>query len=123
MSRATADGLVLPVRVALESIRRGHMDRDAVVTLSEVVLLTGFLTAEGHGALQPGLLDDSERRLLAALNAPEGAREAALDMIEALTLIVNEYDRLMRECRLLAIVQANEHFERLSRSAVAARLA
>lgn len=117
MSSATADSLVLPVRIALESIRSGYMTREAVVTLSGVARLTGFLTAEGHGVLQRGLLDAAERRLLDALNDVEATSAPEPDLIEALTMIVNEYDRLMRECRLLAIVRANEHCERISQSA------
>lgn len=39
MGRGEADGLVLPVRIALERIRQGKPDRDAAVCMAEIVLL------------------------------------------------------------------------------------
>ncbi|RQH07124.1 hypothetical protein [Paraburkholderia dinghuensis] len=121
MERSTTDSLVLPVRVALESVRRGHVERDAVVCLSEIVLLTGFLTQAGHGKLEQYVLDGAGRGQLPVLDAGEfqTSHELGPNTIEALTLIVNEYDRLLRETRLLAILDANERFERLRRSAMA----
>ncbi len=121
MERSTADSLVLSIRVALESVRRGHVERDTVVCLSETVLLTGFLMHAGHGKLERHVLDCAERGLLQLLDQGKSpaTHEVGPDTIEALTSIINEYDRLLRETRLLAILDANERFERLTRSAMA----
>jgi hypothetical protein len=123
MERTAADRIALPVRVALESIRRGHTERDVLVCLSEVVLMTGFLTEAGHSKLDQSMLDDVEKQLLATLDNAKSSNGTAVEpkLVEALTAIVNEYDRVLRESRFLAIVEANERLPTLTRSAVGAR--
>jgi hypothetical protein len=120
MGRGEADGLVLPVRIALERIRLGKGDRDAAVCMAEIVLLTGFLTEGGFGRLDTPFLDDVEKQLLTELDqggAGSGWKFAA-ELVDALVVVVNEYDRLIRETRLQAIVEANDRFARLSRGTV-----
>ncbi|MEW9586692.1 Fis family transcriptional regulator [Paraburkholderia sp. DGU8] len=115
MDRSTANELVLPVRIAFERVRCGKPERDAVVCLAQTLLLLGFLTEAGFGLLDTGTLDGIEKRLLAELNRPgDGAeRKFADDLVDELNLVVNEYDRLLHETRLQAIVEANESFARL----------
>jgi hypothetical protein len=119
LDRAAADELVLPVRIAFERIRQGKVDRDATVCMAEILLLTGFLTAGGFGQLDPAFLDDVEKRLLAELNqgGVPGEWKFAAELVDALVVVVNEYDRLVRETRLQAIVEANQSFARLRRMA------
>jgi hypothetical protein len=120
MGRGEADRLVLPVRIALERIRQGKVDRDAAVWLAEIVLLTGFLTEGGFGILATSFLDDVERRLLTELDQSGVGDEwkFAPELVDALVAVVNEYDRLIRETRLQAIVEANARFTRLARTRV-----
>lgn len=116
MDRAAADDLVLPVRIAYERIRMGKCDRGAVVYMAEIVLLVGFLTEGGFGQLAPGYLSEVEERLLTELDERREATEwePHVDLVDALGVVVNEYDRLVRETRLHAILEANESFWRLT---------
>jgi hypothetical protein len=120
MGRGEANGLILPVRIALERIRQGKPDRDAAVCMAEIVLLTGFLTMGGFGRLDTALLDDVEKRLLTELDqgGAGGEWKFAPELVDALVVVVNEYDRLIRETRLQAIVEANDRFARMSRATV-----
>ena len=114
LSRTAADELVLPVRIAFERIRRGAGDRAAAVCMAEILLLTGFLTEGGFGLLDSSFLDETEKQLLSVLTRDSGGEtHFAVELVEALGDVVNEYDRLMRETRLQAIVEANESFAKL----------
>jgi hypothetical protein len=64
-------------------------------------------------------LDDVEKRLLSQMNEGNVAGEwkFAPELVDALVVVVNEYDRLVRETRLQAIVEANQSFARLRRTA------
>jgi hypothetical protein len=123
MGGEEANGLVLPVRIELERIRLGKADRGAAVCMAEIVLLTGFLTEGGYGKLDAAFLNDVEKRLLTELDHPSAGTECnfAPELVDALVQVVNEYDRLIRETRLQAIVEANDSFARLSRATVASR--
>ncbi|MGF6996921.1 hypothetical protein [Paraburkholderia sp. GAS32] len=114
MDRATADDLVLPVRIAFERIRQGEADRDAAVCMAQILLLTGFLTEGGFGLLDTAFLDSVEKRLLTELNQAGVVEwKFAAELINDLGVVVNEYDRLIRETRLQAIFEANESCSRL----------
>jgi hypothetical protein len=121
MDRGAADELVLPVRIAFERIRLGKGDRDATVCMAEILLLTGFLTEGGFGRLDASFLDNVEKRLLGEMNRGSAAGEwrFAAELVDSLGVVVNEYDRLVRETRLQAIVEANQSFARLRRASVA----
>jgi hypothetical protein len=99
MNRQDADGLVLSVRIALERIRQGKADRDATACMAEILLLTGFLTEGGFGRLDKPFLNDVEKRLLAEMTqgGVGGEWKIASELVDALVVVVNEYDRLMRE--------------------------
>jgi len=115
MDHARANELVLPVRIAFERIRQGKADRDAVVCMAKILLLVGFLTEAGFGLLDTAALDAIEKRLLTELNRTTDGGEWKFETneVEELALVVNEFDRLLRETRLQAIVEANESFARL----------
>ena len=114
MDRAAANELVLPVRIAFERIRQGKPDRDAAVCMAQILLLVGYLTEGGFGLLETAFLDGVEKRLLTELTRSGGDVEwkFAVDLVDELAAVVNEYDRLVRETRLQAIVRANESFSR-----------
>lgn len=122
MPRAMADELVLPVRLAPELIRKGHPDRTSACGMANALLMVGFLAESGHARLDSDFLGRIEQCLLDAFDFDAGAEKVGFDaeLIEALTKIVNEYDRLMCKTRLQAIVEANEKFQRLGRSAISA---
>lgn len=115
MNRAVAADLILPVRIAYERIRMGHCDRDAVVYMAEIALLVGFLTERGFGLLEAAFLSGVEKRLLAELDRDETVEwDPDAQLIDELGVVVNEYDKLIRETRPHAILEAKEDFWRLS---------
>jgi hypothetical protein len=87
--------------------------------MAEIVLLTGFLTEGGFGQLDADFLDDVEKQLLTRMDegSAGGKWRFEPELVDALVVVVNEYDRLMRETRLQAIVEANDNFARLSQAA------
>lgn len=123
LDRAAADQLVLPVRIAFEQIRQGDVDRAAAVCMAEILLMTGFLTEGGFGQLDTAFLADVEKRLLVELNQEGMAGEwkFAADLVDALVVVVNEFDRLVRETRLQAILEANRSCEKLRSTSMSLR--
>jgi hypothetical protein len=61
MDKAAVSHISLQFRLALETIRQGHGDRASAHCMARVVLLAGFLTEAGHGALDKEFLDRVER--------------------------------------------------------------
>lgn len=115
LARAEADRIVLHVRVGLEATRSGHRDETALLNLQSVILLTEMLTAEGRGALSLDMIRDTGRRIVHLLE--EGKDTAPWTVpaafSDALTAIVNEYDRMMHQVPLQAVLAATGKLERL----------
>ncbi|MDN8068997.1 MULTISPECIES: Fis family transcriptional regulator [Burkholderia cepacia complex] len=118
MSRADADRVILQHRTVLEAVRAGYADAGLARRLFTTILLTRYLTEEGHGLLDLGLLDEAEQMLTTALDNGEerGDWNFQPALIDLLSLIVNEHDRQLRETRLQAIVRASERLDRLIES-------
>jgi hypothetical protein len=110
MDRAAADAICLPIRLALEAIRQQRADLRAANYMAQVILLTTFLTKAGQGALDLGFLAESESQLSDLLTRGKASGDWTFpdSLIEHLTVIVNEHDRQIRECRLKAIVTASD---------------
>jgi hypothetical protein len=115
MDRAAADAICLPIRLALEAIRQKRADQRAANYMAQVILLTRFLTKAGHGGLDIALLAESEAQLSDLLTRGKASNDWTFSesLIEHLTIIVNEHDRQIRECRLKAIVNASNAVDRL----------
>jgi hypothetical protein len=110
MDRAAANAICLPIRLALEAIRQQRADLRAANYMAQVILLTTFLTKAGQGALDLGFLAESESQLSDLLTRGKASGDWTFpdSLIEHLTVIVNEHDRQIRECRLKAIVTASD---------------
>ncbi|WP_321935327.1 hypothetical protein [Paraburkholderia sp. J8-2] len=123
MERSAANKLVLPIRLALETLRRGRGRRDAIFSMVEVTLLVGFLIEAGDSVISKETVDSAERRLHRALEDLGGSDGMELDpeLVETLTVVVNEYDRVLREARLISILEANERLGAFTHAAVAER--
>ncbi|MDN7176981.1 hypothetical protein M0D69_02890 [Caballeronia sp. SEWSISQ10-4 2] len=108
-------------RLALETIRSGAGDRASAHCMAQVTLLTGFLTQAGHGLLETKFLDSVERQVSDPLNHGRDSGEWLFPkpLVEALTVVVNEHDRQLRETRLQAIVEASQRLDKLIRSSPA----
>jgi hypothetical protein len=115
MARAAADDLTLHSRLALESIRQGRGGSQGAHCMAQAVLLTGQLTKAGHGQLDVAQLDDVEREVLNMLvhGAATGEWIFPDSLIAVLTVVVNEYDRLLRDTRLQAVVEATDRLDRI----------
>ncbi|WP_147439669.1 hypothetical protein [Paraburkholderia sp. BL17N1] len=117
LARAEADRIVLHIRVGLEAIRSGHNDETALLNLQSVVLLTEMLTAEGRGALPLDMIRETGRQVVHLLEGGQDREQwtvpAALS--DALIAIVNEYDRIMHQVPLQAVLAATGKLERLEK--------
>ena len=109
MDRSSVNEISLQFRLALETIRHGTGNRASAHCLAQVTLLTGFLTQAGHGLLETKFLDSVEHQVSDLLDHGRDSGEWLFPqpLIEALTVIVNEHDRELRETRLQAIVEAS----------------
>ncbi|MFM0572597.1 hypothetical protein PQQ88_30265 [Paraburkholderia caledonica] len=109
LARAEAD------RIGLEAIRSGHRDETALLNLQSVILLTEMLTAEGRGALSLDMIRDTGRRIVHLLEEGNDTEPWTVPaaFADALTAIVNEYDRIMHQVPLQAVLAATGKLERL----------
>lgn len=115
LARAEADRIVLQIRVGLEAIRLGHRDETALLNLQSVILLTEMLTAEGRGALSLDMIRDTGRRIVHLLEEGNDTEPWTVPAAfsDALTAIVNEYDRMMHQVPLQAVLAVTGKLERL----------
>jgi len=115
MPRRDADAMSLQFRIALENVRQRRSGRREATCLTQVVLLTSFLTEKGHGEIDLSNIRAVENDVLAILDHGEatGEWEFPQAMLDPLTAIVNEHDRQLREVRLAAIAAATERLDRL----------
>jgi hypothetical protein len=115
LDAASANELSLQFRLALESTRLGHADKGSINRLASVVLLTKFLTAAGHGRLDSMFLARVEEEVsdLLGRGRETGDWRCPDELAEALTVIVNEHDRQLRQTRLRDVVDASERLDKL----------
>jgi hypothetical protein len=121
MDTAAVSDISLQFRLALETIRQGHGDRASAHCMAQVVLLAGFLTEAGHGALEKEFLHSIERQISSLLDHGRDSGEWVFPvaLVEELTIVVNEHDRQLRETRLQAIVEASQRLDKLIRNSPA----
>ncbi|WP_321794755.1 Fis family transcriptional regulator [Caballeronia sp. J97] len=115
MPRQEADGLCLQTRLALEAARSGRAAGREITVLAQAVLLTSFVTESGHGLLPLSLVRQVEEAVLAILDAGKksGGWSVNEEIIESLTVVVNEHDRQLREVRISEIVSATERLDKM----------
>lgn len=115
MDQSSVNQISLQFRLALETIRHGVGNRASAHCMAQVTLLTGFLTQAGHGLLETQFLDSVERQVSDLLNHGRDSGEWFFPphLVEALTVVVNEHDRQLRETRLQAIVEASRRLDKL----------
>lgn len=85
------------------------------MNMASISLMCEMITAAGHGLLPLPLVQQARKGAFDALD--NGASSGVWTFTEALTnqftLVINEYDRQMRETRLHAIIGASEKVEHL----------
>jgi hypothetical protein len=115
MPRDDADRLSLQSRIALEAVRSRCAGIQEATVIVQTVLLTSFLTEAGHGLLHLDDVRETERSVLKALDFGKETGEWVFDdvLIEALTSIVNEHDRQLREVRFGEVFEATTRLDRM----------
>jgi hypothetical protein len=115
MPRDEADRLSLQSRIALEAVRSHRAGVQETTVIAQTVLLTSFLTEAGHGAMALDDVRQAERSVLKILDSGKATGEWLFDdaLIDALTRIVNEHDRQLREVRFGEVFEATTRLDRL----------
>lgn len=113
MPREDAAKLVLRTRLALERLRHGDAGRQLINELSQVVLMTNFITEAGFGELEIAWLERVERDLAGVLLHADttGTWDVPEALVGDVMRVVNEYDRLLSQTRLAVIVDACNRLE------------
>lgn len=114
MSRSEATNLALRTRIALERLRNGEAGRALLKHMSQIVVITGYITRAGFGRLDLGDIDRVEHNLGEVLFEADRMGEWNLpdSLISELTTVVNEYDRQLATTRVEIVARASEHLER-----------
>jgi hypothetical protein len=115
MPRADVDALMLQHRMALEAARGRRGDASVTRRLYMVILMTRYLTADGHGLLTLDSVREAEQEVAAIFDRGEAVGDWSYPdkVIGLISTVINEYDRQLRETRLQEILRANERLSRL----------
>ncbi|MFM0340848.1 hypothetical protein [Paraburkholderia fungorum] len=116
IARRTADELALRVHLALDALRRGVGGMSDAQTLTQVMLLTGFLAESGFGSATGEQLGAAERAVAAVFDIGRETGEWRLDS-EAFALfaeIATNYDRQLHGAPLWAVTDASERLDRFT---------
>ncbi|AET91831.1 transcriptional regulator, fis family [Burkholderia sp. YI23] len=123
MPQSDADTIILQCRLALEVIRKGDASQTDAQCIAHAVLLTRLLSETGYGRLDPDIILEAEEDMLSMLEggAQTGQWRIPEASLPALTAIVNEHDRQLREVRLADVIACNERLEKFIAEAVRAQ--
>ncbi|SAL73198.1 Fis family transcriptional regulator [Caballeronia choica] len=115
MPRAEVDALMLQHRLAFEAARGRYGDASITRRLYMVILMTRYLTEDGHGLLALDSVCEAEQEVAAIFDRGEAVSDWSYPdkVIKLISTVINEYDRQLRETRLEAILLANERLGRL----------
>jgi hypothetical protein len=115
MPRDEADRLSLQSRVALEAVRSQRAGVQETTVIAQTVLLASFLTEAGHGLLDLDDVRKTERSVLKVLDVGTETGDWVFNdaLIDALTSIVNEHDRQLREVRFGEVFEATTRLDRM----------
>ena len=114
MSQRDASSLALRTRIVLERLRNGEAGRSLVNHMSQIVLITGYITRAGFGRLDIQDIDRIEQNPGEVLVEADRMGEWNIpdSLISELTTVVNEYDRQLATTRVEIIARASEQLER-----------
>jgi hypothetical protein len=114
MPRATADELALRVHLALAAMRAGAGSVLDAQTLTQTMILAGFIAETGYGAATYEQLVVAEAAISAAFDRGSDTGEWRLDEGAAslFAVIVTTYDQQLRRAPLWAIADASERLDR-----------
>jgi hypothetical protein len=114
MPRATADELALQAHVALDALRRGQGSVPAAQTMTQAMILAGFLTEAGYGAATDEQMRDAEQAVSAAFDRGRETGEWVFDAetFALFATIVTAYDNQLQKAPLGAIADASDRLDR-----------
>ncbi|MFM0504949.1 hypothetical protein [Paraburkholderia caffeinilytica] len=116
IARQVADDLALRVHLALDALRRGAGSTSDAQTLTQVMLLTGFLAESGFGSTTAEQIGAAESVVSAVFDTGRETGEWRLDSA-GFTLfaeIATNYDRQLHSAPLWAITDASERLDRFT---------
>ena len=115
IARQIADDLALRVHLALDALRRGAGSKSDAQTLTQTMLLTGFLTEFGFGSMSREELGAADRAMAAVFDIGRETGEWRLDGTEfaLFASIATSYDRQLHSAPLWVITDASERLDRV----------
>jgi len=113
--RSMAAELILPVHIALDALRRGAGSTSAVQTLTQTMLLTGFLCDLGYGEMTYEQLRTADQALAVTFERGRESGEWRFDEahIELFSYIVSTYDAQLQRAPLSALTDASAQLDRI----------
>ncbi len=116
IARQVADDLALRVHLALDALRRGAGSTNDAQTLTQVMLLTGFLAESGFGSTTGEQIGAAESVVSAVFDAGRETGEWRLDSagFALFAEIASNYDRQLHSAPLWAITDASERLDRFT---------
>ncbi|SOE98880.1 hypothetical protein SAMN05446635_6873 [Burkholderia sp. OK233] len=116
IARQVADDLALRVHLALDALRRGAGSTSDAQTLTQVMLLTGFLAESGFGSTTGEQISAAESAVSAVFDTGRETDEWRLDSagFALFAEIASNYDRQLHSAPLWAITDASERLDRFT---------
>ncbi|RKF48525.1 hypothetical protein [Paraburkholderia fungorum] len=116
ITRKIADDLALRVHLALDALRRGTGGTSDAQTLTQTMLLTGFLAESGFGSMTGEQLGAAERAVSAVFDIGRETGTWKLDSggFALFSEIATNYDRQLHSAPLWAITDASERLDRFT---------
>lgn len=116
IARKIADDLALRVHLALDALRRGAGGTSDAQTLTQVMLLTGFLAESGFGSMSSEQLGAAEHAVSVVFDIGRETGEWKLGSagFAVFSEIATNYDRQLHSAPLWAITDASERLDRFT---------
>ncbi|MFP3564858.1 hypothetical protein [Paraburkholderia sp. SIMBA_030] len=116
IARQIADELALRVHLALDALRRGTGSVTDAQTLTQIMLLSGFLAESGFGSATSEQLQAAERAVSAVFDIGRETGAWRLDSaaFELFATIATNYDQQLHRAPLWAITDASERLDRFT---------
>nr|WKF60167.1 hypothetical protein HUO10_004684 [Paraburkholderia busanensis] len=116
IARQTADELALRVHLSLDALRRGAGSMTDAQTLTQTMLLAGFLAEAGFGSATGEQLGVAERMVAAVFDTGRTTNKWKLDAagVALFAAIATNYDEQLHRAPLWAITDASERLDRFT---------
>ncbi|SMG60333.1 hypothetical protein [Paraburkholderia susongensis] len=115
MPRQIADDLALRVHLSLDALRRGAGSKTDAQTLTQIMLLAGYLAEAGFGSMSREEFCAADRIAAAVFDRGKESGEWKLDEagFALFASIATNYDRQLHRAPLWAVTAASEQLDRV----------